>query len=476
MLKAIFQIDPRSLALFRMAIATLLLVDLAIRATDLRVMYTDEGMFPRADMAQWFHPVWSWSFHSWCGSAACQAALFGIAGVLALALLVGFQSRVAVIGSWLLLISVQHRVQPILSGAEILLRLLLFWAMFLPLAQKWSLDSRRKRPPDAANPIAPVVSAATAAILIQMGLSWLFSAIFKTNGQWLRGETLALVFAHDFYTTPAGDWLLQYPGLLRVMTWGALAVEWAALLLFIPHAPRLRMLMIAALAALHLGIGLCLEVGLFAWVSLAGLTLFLPPEFWDRRLFKKSAHPRATPVTAPSFGLTVPQIVCLVCLIYVLAVNLNSLRSRPLAALGLSPERWMFPGKALGLSQRWGMFEEAPSKDGWHVAWAKLADGSEVDLLRDGAPVDGTRPSFPARQYPNHYWQKLFRELAYTDEKGFQLFRPPVCRFLCRNWNTRNPASKHVLVFELIYSMEPPGANQGPPVRESLLHLGSANL
>lgn len=43
-LQNLFGIDPRSLALFRMAMGALLLTDLAIRATDLKVMYTDDEM------------------------------------------------------------------------------------------------------------------------------------------------------------------------------------------------------------------------------------------------------------------------------------------------------------------------------------------------------------------------------------------------------------------------------------------------
>src|SRR5689334_7578495 len=47
-----FGIDARSLALFRLALGALLLVDLAVRATDLNVMYTDDGMFSRAEICR----------------------------------------------------------------------------------------------------------------------------------------------------------------------------------------------------------------------------------------------------------------------------------------------------------------------------------------------------------------------------------------------------------------------------------------
>src|SRR5207249_283346 len=126
-----------------MIMGALLLADLAVRATDLNAMYTDEGMFSRALISRLASSVWHWSFHFGGGSAAYQSMLFGIAAALAIALLIGFETRLATIGSWLMLVSIHHRVPPILSGAEILQRILLFWAMFLPLERVWSVDRWR---------------------------------------------------------------------------------------------------------------------------------------------------------------------------------------------------------------------------------------------------------------------------------------------------------------------------------------------
>src|SRR5687768_10592076 len=127
-LRALFGIDPRSLALFRIGLGALLILDLLIRLPDLAAMYTDDGMFPRALIRHHYASVWHWSFHFLSGRWIVQAGLFFIAAMLALALLAGFKTRWAVIGSWLMLLSIHHRVPPILSGADTLLRMLLFWA------------------------------------------------------------------------------------------------------------------------------------------------------------------------------------------------------------------------------------------------------------------------------------------------------------------------------------------------------------
>src|SRR5262245_1642878 len=201
----LFGIDPRSLAAFRVAMGALLLLDLAIRATDLNVMYTDDGMFSRVEICRRATTVWNWSFHFGSGSWGYQAVLLGIAAALGLMLLTGFETRLATIGSWLMLISIHHRVPAILSGADILLRMLLLWGMFLPLERVWSVDrwleKLRSNVPTQGG-AERVLSIASVAILLQMALMYLFSAIFKSNTQWFRGDVIAGSLAHDFYASP----------------------------------------------------------------------------------------------------------------------------------------------------------------------------------------------------------------------------------------------------------------------------------
>jgi hypothetical protein len=72
-----------------------------------------------------------------------QALLFGIAAVAALAMLVGYRTRLAVFVVWVLVLSIQVRNPFLDSSADDLLRLLLFWAMFLPLGAYWSVDCLR---------------------------------------------------------------------------------------------------------------------------------------------------------------------------------------------------------------------------------------------------------------------------------------------------------------------------------------------
>jgi hypothetical protein len=462
----VFGIDPRGLAIFRVAMGILLLVDLGIRSTDLRAMYTDGGMFSRAEICYRVITVWNWSFHFGSGAWEYQAALFGLAAILAVALMVGFETRLATIGSWVMLVSLHHRVPPILSGADVLLRMLLFWGMFLPLGQVASVDrwrSRRRSGGNAVKTESPVVSVATVAMLLQMPLMYFLSAIYKSNPVWYSGEVLAGALTHDFYVSRVGSTMLQFPTLLRLLTWATLILEWVGpVLLFSPwQTGRWRLFFVACFASLHLGIIICLEVDLFSFVAFTGLTLFLPSEFWRaRRLTKiwqrlgedagESGAASDAPRARPSLPMWA-QWGCGAALAYVLLTNLAGLPSRPLGAL--SPENWRPLATALGLGQKWNMFEVVPSKPGWYVARASLRDGTEVDLLRGGTSVDWTKPAFPAGIYPNYRWRKVFREMAYEDELGYHAFREPIARYLCRDWNARHGPDQQVVEFDLVYCM-----------------------
>jgi len=462
----------------------LLLGDLAVRATDLNAMYTDGGMFPRSEICYHYTTIWNWSFHFGSGASWYQGILFALAAGLALALFTGLETRIATIGSWLMLVSLHHRVPPILSGADVLLRMLLFWAMFLPLGRVWSADKwlqENRRGGSAEEVRAPILSVGSAAILLQMGLMYLFSAIFKSNLSWLRGDVVARSLLHDFYASPLGTQLLHLPWLLTCLTWGTFVLEWAALplLLFPKRTPSLRLWVLAALAIMHVGIAVCMKVDLFSPVDLAGLTLFLPAEFWDRGLLARFlAKPEPAQhlsesgnVNTQGFVFYLKEGICLLLLMNVVVININSL-PRPLA-FG-TPVKTSFLKTACGFGQKWSMFDEVPSKNGWYVAWAKLKDGSDVDLLRNGSALDWTKPYYPAGMYPNFRWRKCFREMAYTDEQGYQVFRAPVVEFLCRDWNRRKAPEKQVAEFDLVYCNEPGGDSKAAPqapVRERLVHL-----
>ena len=123
--RATFALDLRSLAAMRVGLAGVVLTDLAIRCSDFRAMYSSAGFAP-VEMVRELQRIPAWSLHLLSGSDAWQMALFVLAALAAVALLLGYRTRWAVIASWVLLTSVQVRAPLTLNAGDTLLRVALF--------------------------------------------------------------------------------------------------------------------------------------------------------------------------------------------------------------------------------------------------------------------------------------------------------------------------------------------------------------
>ncbi|MGB3307129.1 MAG: HTTM domain-containing protein [Thermomicrobiales bacterium] len=286
----IFGADLRSLALLRIMLAVIVIMDTIGRGRYLVAHYTDEGVLPRRDLLLTLNQ-WRWSLNLTNGTAAFQQLLFGITIAGAVALLVGYRTRPMSIVVWVLITSIQVRNPDLLSAADTLLRLLLFWCMFLPLGVRWSIDEMldRVRPGQArqAPRATHALSFATAGIFLQIAFMYWFTAMLKDSSQW-RSEGTALYYALGArdVTTSFGNYLHQFPDLLRVLTFGSLGLEiLAPILLFCPiRTGPIRTIAVFSIVGFHAGIWLTMNVGIFPWTSALCMACFLPSWFWDTAL------------------------------------------------------------------------------------------------------------------------------------------------------------------------------------------------
>ena len=145
----------------RILMALLLLVDLDQRAPLISIFHLEDGVYPPSLAAEFAPPAMS--LYLLDHSLWFQAGLLLLAASAALCLLVGWKSRVMTALSWYLLTSLHHRNYYLLDIGDDVLRLLLFWSMFLPLGRCYSLDARCK---PALDPGRPIYSIGTAAILL----------------------------------------------------------------------------------------------------------------------------------------------------------------------------------------------------------------------------------------------------------------------------------------------------------------------
>lgn len=280
-LRDLFGIDLRSLALFRVCLGLILVCDAACSWINATAHYSDDGVLPRGVYLEKFADSWWLSLHLICGLPGFQVLLFAIALVIGLLVAAGYRSRLMTILAWILLISAQNRNPVVLQGGDVVLRVITFWAMFLPLGRVYSVDAAMQNEEPASK---QVLSVASACLLLQVGIFYLFAAALKSGTEWLNGIAAHQALMVDQFTTRIGYLMLKFPDLLLYASYFVLATEWAAFfLLFSPiFRPTLRMLGVILLAGMQLSFMLNMELGLFPWISILATLPFVPSAIWDR--------------------------------------------------------------------------------------------------------------------------------------------------------------------------------------------------
>lgn len=360
--RGIFSLDARSLAVFRIVLALILLFDMYFRFPDRIGFYSSAGViadFSPAFLGTWLGPSLPW--WTWLG-----------ASLAALALLIGCLTRWATLICWLFTLLVRARNPAIVEQGDVLLSLLLFWGLFLPLGAYASVDARRKKISDGA--VSLVFSWASVALFLQIFLMYSFGVaqkLLNSADWWQEGNAIFYALSFEPLTTALATPLLQHPDLLRLMSRIVLLLELLLpCALFFPiRSGKTRSIAILILAGLHLSFRCFFLLWPFPWVNLAALTALLPSWFWERlHLPRGRAKPfnNSTAYLIPLIGLVV-------------LINLASLPGLG-AWLPASMER---TARGVSLYQNWHMFSPAIREVREIQIEGKRKDDSKVDLARE---------------------------------------------------------------------------------------------
>jgi predicted DCC family thiol-disulfide oxidoreductase YuxK len=275
-------VDLRSLALFRMAMGSVLLFNLVGLLGELDDFFSDRGVLPRDVLLSQFSDPWAFSVHLMSGQWAVQLVIFFVAIVFAIALILGYRTRLSTIVSWFLLCSMQVRNPFILHGGDDLLRLLLFWSMFAPLGSALSLD--RALNPNAPKPDPLHLSFGSLALMLQLCVMYLMTAVLKFAPEWrTEGSAIYYALSLDQFATGFGRALLQFPWLCRTLTFATVVFEFLGpILAFCPAVGGgVRLLMVVLFIGFHTGLGLTLYLGIFPWICAAAWLMFVPSVAWE---------------------------------------------------------------------------------------------------------------------------------------------------------------------------------------------------
>jgi hypothetical protein len=439
-------LDTRSLAAYRIGLGLLLLTDSLLRTRDFTLMFGPEGMLPLAAIADYFGgDSTNWSIACWRDAAWWGGAILAAEGLAGLALVAGWQTRPATIVGWVALVSVVRRTAPTTNAGDLWLGCQLFWSMFLPLGERWSLDARQRMSGGAATGAGPAVavrSIASAALVLQLAAVYLGAGLAKCNPTWFEGEPVVHALSVHDHGTLLGTLLVQFPWLTRAAQWGVLAGEIALpLVLIAVPRPRVRGGLVALFVGYHLVIWLTMTVGLFAPIGIVAWLPLIPGAFWPTEI--SAGQPRVARlgrVASWACGLAVG----LAAVSFGHAVT--PWRGHPL------PRLIGAPLNLTGLAQVWEMFALVPPQEQWVYGRAVLADGSVVDILREGRPLERVRPAGGFSTLPHHRWHKFFWVLPWPRAR---VFAGPAAAALARDWNERSPPTRRIESLEIRYVSQP---------------------
>lgn len=260
------------LVLVRIAYGLLLIVWTAALAPDLTTFFSPNGVLPSAGHG----PVGAWSLFTLTDSPwalwAGWALLLSAGG----ALLVGWRTNIAGLLAFVLITSFERRNYAVFNAGDGLVRMLALYLALSHAGAAFSLDSRRT----GRSPWEIVERAPWALRLMQMQLSLIYvaSVADKLGGTtWRHGTALAYALQlDDLHRFPLPAAFSTQPALVAVLTFGTLAVESAmAVGVWIP---KVRLPVMLAGVALHVGIAYAMRVGFFSAMMLTFYLAFVPTE------------------------------------------------------------------------------------------------------------------------------------------------------------------------------------------------------
>jgi hypothetical protein len=466
----LFGLDLRSLAAFRVMLGVLLVLDALDRARDVRALLTDRGVLP-VEMA-WMGS-WRPSLPFELGGVELGPVWLGVLALAGAAIAAGWFTRIAVAVAWVVVVSLQARNHLVLYGGDILLRMLLFWAFFLPLDAAASVAARRRPVPlagqeESGPPVA--LSGGTFAYTWQIALLYFATFVLKRGDTWHDGTAGWYAVHMDAYTGVLGSALRSAPGLLKLGTWAVLLAEalgpW---LLFIPwRTAWWRTAVLAFFVAFHLSLEATLQIGWFPWISVCCWLPLVPGEVWDRLGWL--APPPLPPATGWRRALGVTgSAAALAAVAMVTWWNLAGWWPEKMPT-ARGPVRKV--AYQLRLDQHWDMYAPNPAlHDGWFVARAQLASGRSLDLITRRPPTLA-RPPRLWGLYGSSRFNKYMHGL--WDASAADL-RDPYLRWQCASYNREAEPGERALDVELVLVRErsprPGEVAQGEPREQIVARL-----
>lgn len=256
-----------SVALLRIGLGLLLLLNWVMLYTDLDVLYGPNGIVSLQTAQQLGNPL-RFSLFDYLPNTAKVTTTLAFVNLLAvLGIIVGAWTRTSIFIAFVTLVSFHHRNGFILNSADSVLRIFLFFLFFTHCADWLSVDRWRLRQQGRAPEIPEAKSPwALRLIQIQFCIIYIATVLFKIKGdRWVDGTAVYIATRLDDFIRFELP-LLNSMLFIKVMTWATLAIEFA--LGTLVWVKELRYWVLLAGVGFHLGIEYTMSIPVFEWAMI----------------------------------------------------------------------------------------------------------------------------------------------------------------------------------------------------------------
>jgi len=423
------EVDTRALAALRMTLGLTLLIDLVHRSRHIRMFYTDDGVYPLSAYEFTYTSYTGDSIHALSGSLWFQQLLFVIAGLFAVAFLLGYRTRLVGLVSVLLLFSLHARNPGVLNGGDRLLRVIILVSLVAPLGERWSIDALRRR-----SAREQVASPGTVALLVQPIAVFTANAILKHRGEnWYAGNGLEIAMANDVMTVHLGNVIAGHSGLLTLLNYGWVTLLAGSSVFLLLSAGRPRAFAALAYIGAFAGMLLTMAVGVFPLALSASVIPFLTPPFWNwlgRRVPDRWGERLPTAAQLGPLGRPPVERRLLGALrdrgFTELAAGTVTVARASMAVAGIVVLAWILVFTASDVTgrdvpdaldrehaqqQSWGLYAPDPSEAySWYPVEAGLANGTAVDAF-GGGTLSFDRPPDASKTYETFRHRKYMQRV-----------------------------------------------------------------
>ena len=289
-------VESSTFALFRVAFGLLTLGYTLSLAPALFAFYSDDGILPAQPH---YSGTLAWGLLGIFSSDAAVVLFYFLLLVGTIALVAGFQARIAALVVFICLISFGRRDPWVLNSGDLLVQVLAFYMLFMPSGaalsvDRWLGEPRRfwEFPVRAVWPLRLVQ--------VQVSILYLAAVWAKVRGvTWNDGTAVSYAFRiDDIARFPVPGFVTDSLVLANLLTYGTLAVELSIGILVWNRVLRPWVLLLGI--GLHLGIDYAVRVGFFSYAVLVAYIAFIPPE--SARSLILAARDRLTGLTLPGWA------------------------------------------------------------------------------------------------------------------------------------------------------------------------------